>query len=243
MNKESVPASEKIVSIFEEHTDIIVKRLREVEFGHKSTITAGASGLVLDLQIYKGNPKDSQIVPSVLKRHKKFYTKSPKQMVFDGCYYSEDNVKLLSDDDVEFTFSNCIFSKKYSWLAKLVIGISLGASGGLAFKGFFNLAVPQIVSSFKSIVVIAKRSVDVFKSFENIIFLITLLSVMYYFFFTMKQESVFSKSVSKTGRYLMMICFGAFFGSTIMARLSLLVERLLFLMTQWVDAVRNILNI
>ena len=105
MNKESVPASEKIVSIFEEHTDIIVKRLREVEFGHKSTITAGASGLVLDLQIYKGNPKDSQIVPSVLERHKKFYTKSPKQMVFDGCYYSEDNVKLLSDDDVEFSFS------------------------------------------------------------------------------------------------------------------------------------------
>lgn len=105
VNKESVPASEKIVSLFEEHTDIIAKGLREVEFGHKSTITAGASGLVLDLQIYKGNPKDSQIVPSVLERHKKFYTKSPKQMVFDVCYYSEDNVKLLSDEDVEFTFS------------------------------------------------------------------------------------------------------------------------------------------
>ena len=58
MNKESVPASEKIVSIFEEHTDIIVKGLREIEFGHNSTITAGESGLVLALQIYKENTKD-----------------------------------------------------------------------------------------------------------------------------------------------------------------------------------------
>ena len=87
VKKESLLAKEKIVSIFEEHTDIIVKGLRDVQFGHKSTITAGASGLVLDVQIHKGNPCDSQIVPSVLERHKNFYLKSPKQMAFDGCYY------------------------------------------------------------------------------------------------------------------------------------------------------------
>ena len=105
VKKESVPAKEKIVSIFEEHTDIIVKGLRDVQFGHKSTITAGASGLVLDVQIHKGNPCDSQIVPSVLERHKKFYLKSPKQMAFDGCYYSEDNVNALKKENIEFTFS------------------------------------------------------------------------------------------------------------------------------------------
>ena len=43
--------------------------------------------VVLDVKIHKGNPCDSQIVPSVLERHKNFYLKSPKQMVFDGCYY------------------------------------------------------------------------------------------------------------------------------------------------------------
>ena len=40
VKKESVPAKEKIVSIFEKHTNIIVKGLRDVQFGHKSTITA-----------------------------------------------------------------------------------------------------------------------------------------------------------------------------------------------------------
>lgn len=134
------------------------------------------------------------------------------------------------------SFYYFIYSKKHSWLAKLVIGLSLGASGGLAFKGFFNQAIPQITSSFKPLIVVVNNSVDYFKSFENIIFVATLLSVMYYFFFTIKGESVVSKSISKTGRYLMMVCFGAFFGSTIMARLSLLVERLVFLMTDWVEA-------
>ena len=35
-----MPAKEKIVSMFEKHADIIVKGLRDVQFGHKSTITA-----------------------------------------------------------------------------------------------------------------------------------------------------------------------------------------------------------
>ena len=63
----------------------MTKNSKNVYFRHKSTITAGASGLVLDVQIHKGNPCDSQIVPSVLERHKNFYLKSPKQMAFDGC--------------------------------------------------------------------------------------------------------------------------------------------------------------
>ena len=73
-----------------------------------------------------------------------------------------------------------IYSKKHSWLAKLVIGLSLGASGGLAFKGFFNQAVPQIISSFKPIVVITNASIDYLKSLENIVFLITLLFKVLY---------------------------------------------------------------
>src|SRR6185369_9967724 len=46
---ESVPASEKLVSIFETHTDIIVKDRRETLYGHKIALTAGASGMVTDV--------------------------------------------------------------------------------------------------------------------------------------------------------------------------------------------------
>ena len=37
-----------------------------------------------------------------------------------------------------------IFSRRWSWMAKLVIGLLLGASGGMAFEGFFNYMLPQL---------------------------------------------------------------------------------------------------
>ena len=53
---EKVPASEKIVSSFEDHTDIIVKGQRDTQFGHKVFLTGGASNLILDCLIERGNP-------------------------------------------------------------------------------------------------------------------------------------------------------------------------------------------
>jgi IS5 family transposase len=55
---EAVPAAQKIVSIFEEHTDIIVKGSREVQYGHKINLSTGRSGLILDVVIEQGNPAD-----------------------------------------------------------------------------------------------------------------------------------------------------------------------------------------
>ncbi len=58
---ENVPASEKIVSIFEPHTDIIVKDRRDTHFGHKICLTGGKSNLILDCKILEGNPADSTL--------------------------------------------------------------------------------------------------------------------------------------------------------------------------------------
>lgn len=56
---EVVPAGEKIVSLFEPHTDIIVKGRREVQYGHKLNLVSGRSGLILDAVVEAGNPTDS----------------------------------------------------------------------------------------------------------------------------------------------------------------------------------------
>ncbi len=131
-----------------------------------------------------------------------------------------------------------IYSRRRSWMAKLVIGLLLGASGGLAFEGFFNYMLPQLEGSFKPLVVFEEGTAGVFAvdwmaSFNNVLFVLTLLSVMYYFFFSIRSESRFLKGVSSSGRWLMMLCFGAYFGSTVMARMALLVERLQFLLDDW----------
>jgi len=60
-NGEAVPASEKIVSIFEPHTDIIVKDRRDTFYGHKVCLSGGPSNLITDCLIVKGNPADSTL--------------------------------------------------------------------------------------------------------------------------------------------------------------------------------------
>ena len=55
---EKVPASEKVVSIFEVHTDIIVIDRRDTFYGHKICLTGGRSNLILDCRIVEGNPAD-----------------------------------------------------------------------------------------------------------------------------------------------------------------------------------------
>jgi len=133
-----------------------------------------------------------------------------------------------------------IYSRKYGWLAKLVIGFSLGMSGGIALKGFYNEMLPQIVGSFKPLVVQGEGGVDWLTSIENFVFIFTLVAVMYYFFFSFRSEGRCSRGLSAAGRWLMMVCFGAFFGSTVMARMALLVERVQFLLHDWWNAVRSL---
>ncbi len=130
-----------------------------------------------------------------------------------------------------------ILSRRFSWIAQLVIGFSLGVGGGNAFKGFLNEMLPQLKDSFRSLYVPDNLTA----SLSNAVFLFTLLCSMSYFFFTFRRSetSLITKS-ARAGRYLMMSCFGAFFGATIMARMALLVERLEFLLNKFFPSVYHI---
>ena len=89
---EAVPAGDKIVSLFEPHADIIVKGSRDVEYGHKLNLTAGRSGLILDVVIEAGNPADSERFLPMLERHIDFYGEAPRQAAADGGYASRANL-------------------------------------------------------------------------------------------------------------------------------------------------------
>ena len=105
LHGEAVAANEKIVSLFEPHADIIVKGGREVEYGHKLNLTAGRSGLILDLVIEAGNPADSERFLPMLNRHIGFYGEAPRQTAADGGFASRHNLgeaKALGVRDVAF---------------------------------------------------------------------------------------------------------------------------------------------
>ena len=90
---EVVPSSQKIVSIFEEHTDIIVKGLRDVQYGHKVNVSTIKKGFVTYVSIEDGNPKDSSIYLPALNYHKDHFNLVPESVVCDGCYASKNNAQ------------------------------------------------------------------------------------------------------------------------------------------------------
>jgi hypothetical protein len=150
----------------------------------------------------------------------------------DGTYPAEyNNLYLLFLIPIAFgSLYYFILSKRHSWIAQVVIGFSLGIGGGLAFKGTITEFLPMFLDSFRPLYITG----DWQKGLSNIIFVFTLLTVFSYFFFTFKRKvgGLAEKSAS-AGRWMMMGCFGAFFGATIQARMALLVERLQFLIDQW----------
>jgi transposase, IS5 family len=103
---ETVPASDKLVSIFEPHTDIIVKDRRETLYGHKVRFGFGASGLISSVRIVDGNPADSTLAVDAAKQEMKLHGRAPKQMAFDGAFASKSNLadlQKLGVEDVAFS--------------------------------------------------------------------------------------------------------------------------------------------
>ncbi len=104
---EKVPNIEKLFSIYEQHTDIIVKGGREVQFGHKINIAGGKSNLILDCEVLEGNPSDSKLYSPTLERIIKNYGKIPQNVSTDGGYASLDNKK----DAEKKGIVNIVFNK------------------------------------------------------------------------------------------------------------------------------------
>ena len=104
-NEEKVSAEQKIFSLFEEHTDIVIKGGRDIQYGHKLNLISGPSGLILDLVIEQGNPADTDRLLPMIERHIEHYEKAPRQVAADGGYASAENleaVKALGVSDMAF---------------------------------------------------------------------------------------------------------------------------------------------
>jgi IS5 family transposase len=105
MGGEKVAAQDKVVSIFEPHTDIIRKARRDTIYGHKVCLSGGASNLILDCLILEGNPADSDLALPMLDRQKELYGRYPLKASFDGGFASKQNLaeaKLRKIKDVCF---------------------------------------------------------------------------------------------------------------------------------------------
>ena len=143
---EKVPASQKVVSFFEDHTDIIVKSRRETQYGHKVFLSGGASTLILDCRVERGNPADTELYPQMLERHKSLFGHMPRQIACDGGFASKDNLAFAKDNGVK----DAVFSKKRglsvlemaksAWVYKKLKNFRAGIEAGISvLKRAFGL--------------------------------------------------------------------------------------------------------
>jgi len=124
------------------------------------------------------------------------------------------------------------FHKKLTWLSRYAIAFIVGIGAGVA--------VPNKVQSFLLIqaeaTIVPVLNPDSWVSTEsitNLLVLIGVLTVLFYFFFSVKHEGIL-RPVSRTGVIYLMLFFGASFGYTVMGRVSLLIGRMRFLLVEWI---------
>ena len=104
---EKVPNEEKLFSIYELHTDIIVKGQREALFGHKINLAAGKSNLVLDCQVLRGNPADKSLYEPTIERVIENYGIVPLDSSTDGGYANLYNLNYAKETGI----TNIVFNK------------------------------------------------------------------------------------------------------------------------------------
>lgn len=140
-----------------------------------------------------------------------------------------------------------VFSKRNGWISRIPLVILGGFAAGQMFQGFVSQYFPQIRNSFKSLkpTVMSLQNpapspdtLSISGAINNAIFMVTLLCVLVYFLFSFEQKNKGIRGMSRLGRWLIMIGFGAIFGSTIMTRFALLVDRMYFVLVEWLNIPR-----
>lgn len=117
-----VKNEDKIFSIYEDHTDIIVKGIRDIVFGHKINLTSGRSNLILFCKIEDGNPSDKDLFQEpILKIEENYGVEKFRSSATDGGYASLKNLNFAKEK-----FVNVVFTKVVGSLQNIVENDDVG---------------------------------------------------------------------------------------------------------------------
>lgn len=91
MAGEKVPASERVFSLFEPHTELIKrgKRQKPVEFGHKVLLCETAEKFITDYEVYEEQRPDCDLTEPVIERHEKLFGERPVVLAADKGFCPE----------------------------------------------------------------------------------------------------------------------------------------------------------
>lgn len=131
------------------------------------------------------------------------------------------------------------FSREYNWLSRYPIAFTMGIGSGLAVPLTMQTTIlVQLRYTMQDLIVNTPQGgVDIYGSINAILIFVGVISVLLYFYFSKEHTGAYGK-FANMGIWFLMVSFGASFGYTVMARISLLIGRLQFLFGDWLKIIR-----
>ena len=115
---------------------------------------------------------------------------------------------------------------KIGWISRWSLSFIIGMGSGYFLITYLQTnAMDQVRATFVPL-----------NSVNNILLVVGVLTGLVYFFFSKEHKGIFGVS-AKVGIYFLMVAFGASFGYTVMARISLLIGRMQFLLFEWLPTI------
>jgi hypothetical protein len=120
----------------------------------------------------------------------------------------------------------CRMIPRIAYVSRVAIAFTMGISAGLGVTGAIHgMILPQV-----------KATMLPLNDINNVIMLVGVISTVVYFYFSREHKGAFGVA-AKVGIIFVMISFGAAFGYTVMARISLLIGRAYFLFHDWLGII------
>lgn len=125
------------------------------------------------------------------------------------------------------------FIPKISWLVRIPIGFMIGWSAGVSIPATFQAL---ILKQLQGTIITPSSFTNVTAGIWAAIILVGVVCTVVYFYFSKEHKGIL-KPTARLGIIFIMIGFGASFGYTVMARVSLLIGRIQFLLGPWLGLI------
>jgi hypothetical protein len=129
------------------------------------------------------------------------------------------------------------FSSRHAWLVRYPIAILIGAGSGLAIPNVLRANIfEQTRGTVEPFAAIHAGTLSGWGIFEAVLMVVGVICTLTYFFFSVEHRGPV-KWLSKVGIAFLMVGFGSAFGNTVMGRVALLIQRIDFLLNDWIATI------
>lgn len=130
------------------------------------------------------------------------------------------------------------YIRKIDYLSRWPIALSMGAYAGLNIPVMVQGILLKHMSATMRPVWPVPGQVTLVDAVNGLLTLVGVVCTLSYFYFSLEHKGVL-RWTSRVGMWFLMVAFGAAFGNTVMARVSLLIGRVQFLLYKFVPALHH----